>query len=123
MNILINVAKEKLDQLQFPINEKSPILPQLMLAVFNEETPYELNLNMGDRASMEQQIFELMDYSDDEVIIWLNLQEEESQEQFADLLKQSKSEEEIREVLILEILFEAMRENYDEFPSRITPLI
>jgi hypothetical protein len=39
---LLEIANEKLDKLDWPICKEMPIIPQLMMAVFNEESPDRL---------------------------------------------------------------------------------
>jgi|WetSurMetagenome_2_1015567.scaffolds.fasta_scaffold00004_15 hypothetical protein len=117
MASLLEIAKEKLDKkLQMPVTKGWSILPQLMLAVFNEETMHDLDLNMNDRQEMEQEIIALLYYSDKTVARMLELNSPEREEEIALKLDIARTESEIREILIVDLLFEAMRENLDDFP-------
>lgn len=119
MKTLLEVAKKKLDLLNVETNPEFSILAQLMMAVFNEETPDDLDLNMYDRNGMEQEILALLDYSDKAVFVMLGLRDLERQRQIEQMLEEAKTENQIREVLIMELLYESMRENLDDFPNRL----
>jgi hypothetical protein len=123
MKSLIEIAKEKLDSLNMEISQGMSLLPQLMLAVFNEETPDDLDLNMYDRNDMEQEIIHLLNRSDKAVWVMLGLNNPEREEDITRMLSEAVTIEQIREVMIMELLYEAMSENSDFFPNqlRISP--
>jgi hypothetical protein len=123
MKPLLEIAKEKLESRFGGVTPTWSILPQLMLSVFNEETPDDLDLNIYDRQEMEQEISFLLNYSDKAVLIMLGLRDPEREEDITRMLSEAKTEEEIRDVVIMELLFEAMRNNSDSFPNqlRISP--
>lgn len=116
MRTLLEIANEKLKLLRVYQRSDQAILPQLMLRVFNEETPDDLNLNMYDRNDMEQEVIALLEYSDKQVMIMLHLTDPEREQEIATLLIKTETTDQIREVMIMEVLFEAMMENLDDFP-------
>jgi hypothetical protein len=118
---LLKIGKEKLESLGGSINPNCSILGQLMIRVFNEETPDDLDLNMYDRNEMELEVSSLLYYSDPKVWIMLGLDDPERQEDITRMLSQANTEEEIRQVMIMELLYEAMRD--EDFPNqlRISP--
>jgi hypothetical protein len=72
---------------------------------------------------METEISFLLLYSDRRVWIILGLDDPEREEDITRMLSEAKTEEEIGDVVIMELLFEAMRNNSDSFPNqlRISP--
>jgi hypothetical protein len=121
MKSFLRIAKEKFESLGGSINPNCSILGQLMMRVFNEDTPDDLGLNMYDRQEMETEISFLLFYSDRRVWIMLGLDDPEREEDIARMLLEAKAEEEIRDVVIMELLYEAMRD--EDFPNqlRISP--
>jgi hypothetical protein len=119
MNTLLEIATDKLNSLYVPVNKELSILPQLMLAVFNEETKDNLDLNMYDRQDMEQEIQSLLTYSDKAVRVMLGLQDREREREISQMLSKASTDDQIREVLISELLFEAMRQNLGNFPNKL----
>lgn len=77
MKLLIEIVKDKLDGLYCPYNPRESLLGQLMLAVFNEETPDGLTLNMYDRDEMEQEVLTLSYHSDERAMKLLLLTDPE----------------------------------------------
>jgi hypothetical protein len=124
MEPLLEIAKDKLRALYIPYDKSEPVLAQLMMAVFNEETPDDLGLNMYDRNDMEQIILDLLWYhSDESVHKWLHLIDEERGQDAIRMLSEAKTIDQIRDVIIMDILYFAMSENLDGFPNllRISP--
>jgi hypothetical protein len=123
MKPLLEIAKDKLDNLDFPVREGWSILPQLMLLVFNEETPDNLDLNIYDRQEMEDKVMALLNYSDKAVWIMLGLNNKEREEEIQENLLKAKTRDEIRDVLIADLLYNSMAETSDSFPNqlRISP--
>jgi hypothetical protein len=119
MKTLLEIATDKLSRLNVLVNKEFSILPQLMLAVFNEETKDNLDLNMYDRQDMEQEVLLLLNYSDKAVKVMLGLQDRERELEITQMLSKATTEDQIREVLISELLFEAMRQNLDNFPNKL----
>ena len=113
MEALLKLAREKLDLLQAPINPDRPIIPQLMLAVFNEETPNDLDLKMSLRQDLEQEVITLLGYSDKVVLRMLNLVSEERIQEILQKLIHATTESQLREVLIEDLLYRAMQELSD----------
>ena len=122
MEEILKIAKEWLAKLQVPENGM-PILPLLMLAVFNEETQDGLELNLYDREQMRQEIISLALYSDNQVPSLLGLTDPERRQEVLKMLRKAKTQDQLREVLIMEVLYEAMRESLDNFPTqaRLSP--
>jgi hypothetical protein len=119
MKPLLEIAKDKLDNLDFPVREGWSILPQLMLLVFNEETPDNLDLNIYDRQEMEDKVMALLNYSDKAVWIMLGLNNKEREEEIQENLLKATTSDEIRDVLIADLLYNSMAENLDNFPNRL----
>ncbi len=95
------------------------ILPQLMMTVFNEEIPDNLPLNMYDRQEMEQEVQALLTYSDKAVRVMLGLHKEDREQELIQQLEQAKTEEQLREILIMDLLYQSMSENLDDFPNKL----
>ncbi len=96
MKPLLEIAIDKLGSMNVQVNKEFSILPQLMLAVFNEETPDELDLNMYDRNEMEQEVCALLDYSDKAVWVMLGLNDKEREADITRMLSEAKTEDEVR---------------------------
>ena len=73
MEALLKVALEKLEKLNVPLNKRQSILLELLLAVFNEVIPDELELKMSLRQDLETQVITLLGNSDESVQRMLNL--------------------------------------------------
>ncbi len=116
MRTLAEVVKDKLYSLCCPYNPRESLLGQLMISVFNEETPDDLPLNMYDRNDMEQEVCTLLYCSDAEVFRKLHLTSPESHQELAQKLDEAKTIEEVTDLLIMDILWNMMSEQYDGFP-------
>lgn len=79
----------------------------------------ELDLNMYDRQKMEDEIMELRYAPDEEILEYLELEPEELYEYLLPL----KTEAEIQEVLVGDLMYQAVAAHLDDFPTnrRITP--
>jgi hypothetical protein len=108
MEALLKIARHKLDLLQYPFNPELATIPQLILAVFNEETPDDLDLDIYDRNDMEQEVIAPMDYSDKAVQVMLGLRDTERAEDITRMLSRANTVKEIRQVMIMDLLFEAI---------------
>jgi hypothetical protein len=118
MKKLNKTIKDRLEQLRVPADEDQALLPQLMLTIFNEETPDNLVIGIYDRQEMEDEIFSLLRYSNKAVEIMLELEDQEVQEDLARRIEEAPTEEELREVLIMDLLYEVMSRNLDHFPNK-----
>ena len=116
---ILEIAREKLEELGLPPNPLLPALPHLMLAVFNEETPDNFDLNMYDRQDMENEISAMLQYSDKAVLRMLGLHDQDKYDQVREQLEKANTVEEIRYLLVGEVLYEAMSENLDDFPNKL----
>jgi hypothetical protein len=110
MEVLLKVALEKLDNLNVPVNRSQPVLPQLMLAVFNEETPDELEMKPSLRQELEQEAILLLNYSNKSVQRILNLVKKDRIQEILQKLMLAKTECQLREVLIIDLLYMALHE-------------
>jgi hypothetical protein len=123
MNVFINrehlteTITNKLNMLHWPINQNEPLLPQLMLSIFNPETLDNLPLSMYDRDEMFLEVISLLQYPETEVEVMLDLDEDAKQELALNLSKANTAEK-IRELLIMDILCEAMCNALDHFPNK-----
>ena len=113
MKTLLEIATEKIISLRhYPPDKKEPILPQLMFMVFNEEDKgaYELGLSDNQRDDLQKEILAMLHYTDRQVKAMLYLEEEELEEAAARDLQAAQTEEEIRQVLIVDLLMSAMEQ-------------
>ena len=122
MQVLEQAAKKKLRELDLdsPDPPKS-YLADLLIAIYGSETKDYLNLPMADKQDIEEQILNMM---------WLypeGIEEKFLDEEFLDLslalnlqdkLSVAKTDKEIQEILILDLMYPAMGYNLDSFPSR-----
>lgn len=116
MEELIQAIKEKLEEMYITPNPHYSLFPQLLQAMFNEDNMKNLGLTMSDENDMEQEI-DLLMRRPDKVVIKVLVPEPEDQEELARKIKMTKSENELQEILIMDVLYEKMMEN-GEWPPR-----
>ena len=110
MKTLVEIATEKLKLLRVYPRPEQAILPQLMSAVYNEEEGYDLGLSDNQRDDLLKEIQAMLHYTDRQVKAMLYLEEEELEEAAARDLQAAQTEEEIRQVLIVDVLMSAMEQ-------------
>lgn len=100
--------------LKLGLQPKAPCLAELLHYLVQD-----LDLNMYDKQKMEDEIMELLYSPDEEVIEYLEMEPEELYERLLPL----KTEEELREVLVGDLMYDAVADHLDDFPTnlRITP--
>lgn len=78
-----------------------------------------LDLNMSAQQTMEDEIMELQYASDEEMVEYLEVEPEE----ILQGIKETKTEEELREYLLMDLMHTAVGSHRDDFPyaTRITP--
>ncbi len=118
MKTLNETIKDKLFDLRMGVNPEQALLPQLMLAVFNEETPDNLAIGIYDRQEMQDEVISLLRYSNKQVEIMLGLTEQEYQQELARQIQQAQTDDQLRDVLIMDFLYEVMSRNLDHFPNK-----
>lgn len=123
METINKIAREKLLKMQVAPIEGYSLLPQLMFTVFNLETEDELEIGMYDRDLMWQEVDLLQRYNDRAVQIMLGLEDEGDRKRLAKALQDAKTDEDLREILIADLLYNRMCDLLDDFPSqtRISP--
>ncbi|WP_167616988.1 hypothetical protein [Maribellus sediminis] len=97
---------------------KNP-LGELMLIIFNDETPDKLNYSIAVRDDLEQMVYELSRLSARETNNFLFETTEKDkiqQEQIAAELLGARDDDQLREILIAEVLFDAMGTNLENWP-------
>lgn len=114
-NRLLEIAKDKIKILYGYHDPSDPVFTTLMLAVFNFDNPGDLPLNMEDETEMLHIVNKLQDYKDQAVLKWLGLEDEIRLRQITEDLEEAQTEDDLRDVLIMDLMFEAMRDNFDWF--------
>ncbi len=97
---------------------KNPI-GELMLTIFNENTPDELNFSSSVRDDLEKMVYDLSLSSANETDNFLFTTTEvdkQSQERIASELLLNENDEQLRKILIAEVLFDAMGTNLENWP-------
>jgi len=115
MKNLLQISREKLESMGGTINPHYSIIPQLMLAVFNSEEQDNLEMAMETREDMEQEVLFMMEMKD-QVVLNLLAPNQEDQEFLIQEISQAKTPDELRDVLIVELLQTKMMENSDWVP-------
>jgi hypothetical protein len=105
MEKLNQILKELLWRWQVP--ERRPLLVQVMYVLIED-----VDLNMYDKDTMEEIMYDLNQGTDQEVLDYLQVEPEE----LADALAPLKTEEEIRDYLMMEVLYEGILLNQPSFP-------
>lgn len=113
-----------LQKLQHPrsTTSKNP-LGELMFFIFNQETDDKLNYSMAARDDMENAAYDLYDGTIEETNRFLFESTETSMdelERIASEVLSAKDEDELREILIDGVLYEAMITNFDHWPLPTT---
>lgn len=124
MGKLTEIAEEKLKMLGVYIEKPSrfSIIPQLMMAVFNEENKDLLGMHPDDEEDLMQEILDLQRLSDLEVEECLTKGEdvEETEESMEDAIMRLEREttlEGLQDALIQELLWNRKSET-EEWPAR-----
>lgn len=107
MKTLEQVVNEKLEMLTIP--DLKPPLAQLMTAVV-EDVQWETY----DQATLEGELADLMMLTDDQALIYLGVSEKE----LVILLEPLTTAEQIAELLLNDLMWEALKMNLDYFPYR-----
>jgi len=123
METINKIVLQKLEERQLMPITGYALLPQLMFTVFNLETPDDLEIGMYDRNLMYQEVDLLQRYNDRAIMIMLGLEDQVDRKRLAIALREAKTDEELREILIADLLYNRMCELLDDFPSqtRISP--
>lgn len=121
MQPLLEIAQEKLESLDYPIYKGIPIMAQIIAAILNLTTEDELELETDlNRYSPDEVIVlgqELLACSETRVMTYLRLTDPDRQAEIAQRLEKAITKEEIRELLIEEILVTAIKETEDPDPQ------
>lgn len=117
MKTLDQILQAKLDSMQVPVTGNSSKLGTIMIVLQDQ-----LNLNMYDLQAMEDVILDMSMYmTDKEVLKYLEV----SARDLARLLAPLKTDEEWVDTLLMDVLWEAMLDNLDNFPvqTKISPTL
>jgi hypothetical protein len=116
-------ALYKLKRMEWSYKIENP-LGELIFSIYNTETSYDKNMRGSIREDMENQAYDLrlstIEESND--FLFAQYKELEPEEETAEIerianeLLSAKDEVEIRDVLIYDLLYEAMKYNLDDWP-------
>lgn len=117
MGKLTEIAQEKLKLLGVPIsNPRLSIIPQLMLTVFNIDNMDQVGFHPDETDDLLQEVLDLSYLPDLKVEAYL-APDEETMEDAIRLLEEAITEDDIRHVLMVELLYNRKSERED-WPPR-----
>jgi hypothetical protein len=112
---LNEIAKKKLEDRGMDINPYFSIIPRLMQLVFNDDTP-TMGFRPSDENGLMMEIYDQMFMTDQEVIEYL-VSEEEDPETIVRQFEEAKTDDDLRDFLIAELLWNAKSYHEDWNPD------